>query len=324
MTQQHLKIGWVGFHQEGVPALLAMKELGIRLEAVITLNEDSLQKRSANVRYSDVLHDWDVPLYQISNVNAPSTIDLLKQLDLDLLFVIGWSQILSPEALRTARIGVIGAHASLLPSNRGSAPINWALIKGQTTTGNTLMWLSEDVDAGRIIDQIEFPITIYDTCATLYEKVASTNRTMIQKVLSRLQSGEVPGYEPAHIDERLLARRRPSDGLIDWTRSAREVYDFIRALTRPYPGAFSFLDGSCWTIQSCALLPDADSASVPGLIIGPIFSPVADACGMVVSCGRGTLVLLELERQDGLILKGFSLSEFACEVKESRKVWSHE
>jgi hypothetical protein len=60
------------------------------------------------------------------------------------------------------------------------------------------------------------------------------------------------------------------------------------------------------------------------LIIGPIFSPVADACGMVVSCGRGTLVLLELERQDRLILKGFSLSEFACEVKESRKVWSHE
>ena len=324
MAQQNLKIGWVGFHQEGVSALLAIKEAGIQPEAIITLNEASLQKRSGSVSYRDVLDSWNVAVHEIANINDPATIELLRQLELDVLFVIGWSQILGPEALRTARIGVIGAHASLLPANRGSAPINWALIKGQTITGNTLMWLSEEVDAGRVIDQMEFPITIYDTCATLYEKVAVTNRLMIQKALVRLKAGDIPGVELEQTHEPLLARRRPSDGLINWTRSAREVYDFIRALTRPYPGAFSFLDGTCWTVHSCALLPDGYSSSKPGEIIGPVFSPVAEACGMVVSCGRGSVVLLELQRQDGQILSGSAISDFASEAKESRKVWKNE
>lgn len=324
MAQQNLKIGWAGFHQEGVSALLALKKAGIRLEAILTLNDDSLQKRSANVRYSEVLDGWDVPLHPIANINEASTIELLKQLDLDILFVIGWSQILNAAALRTARIGVIGAHASLLPFNRGSAPINWALIKGQTSTGNTLMWLSEEVDAGRIIDQMEFAITPYDTCATLYEKVAVTNRIMIQKAIPRLLTGEIPGYAPGHSDEPLLPRRRPSDGLIDWTRAAGEVYNFVRALTRPYPGAFSVLNGTCWVIQSCALLPDETLSLTPGRVTGPLVSPVAEACGMVVSCGRGSVVLLELQRRDGLILKGSRLSDLAMDMKESGKVWSNE
>jgi methionyl-tRNA formyltransferase len=241
-------------------------------------------------------------------------------MNLDLLLVIGWSQILSSAALATARIGAIGAHASLLPHNRGSAPINWAILRGEQTTGNTLIWLADNVDEGQIIDQIEFPISPYDTCETLYQKVAESNHIMIQRALPMLLAGECPGVPQPPSDEPLLARRRPADGLLDWHQSAVNVYNFIRALTRPYPGAFSFLDGRRWIIQSAALLPGSLECDVPGTVIGSVVSPVAESCGQVVACGSGYVLILEIEADDGTILKGSSLSN--CDW--TGKVWAHE
>jgi methionyl-tRNA formyltransferase len=242
-------------------------------------------------------------------------------MNLDLLLVIGWSQILSSAALTTARIGAIGAHASLLPDNRGSAPINWAIIRDEKTTGNSLIWLSDNVDEGRIIDQVEFPISAYDTCETLYQKVAESNRAMIQRVLPRLLAGERPGQPQPPSDEPLLPRRRPTDGLLDWHQSAVNVYNFIRALTRPYPGAFSFLDGRRWTIQSAALLPAVSQEDqVAGTVISSVVSPVAEACGQLVACGSGCVIVLEIEADDGTVLKGTDLSD--CDW--TGKVWAHE
>ena len=147
MPVQNLRIGWLGFHQEGIPALRGLKESGIHLEAVITLDEAGVAQRSAIADYAGVVDGWDIPLHLIRNINDAASLGLLHSLRLDLLFVIGWSQILKRDALAAAKIGVVGAHASLLPHNRGSAPINWSLIRGEAVTGNTLIWLTEDVDA---------------------------------------------------------------------------------------------------------------------------------------------------------------------------------
>jgi methionyl-tRNA formyltransferase len=315
-----LRIGWIGFHQEGIRALQGLRDAGVPLVAVITLNEPAAAKRCATAEYSDVLEGWNVPLHHVHNINDEQTIQLLSVMNLDLLLVIGWSQILSSAALATARIGAIGAHASLLPHNRGSAPINWAILRGEQTTGNTLIWLADNVDEGQIIDQIEFPISPYDTCETLYQKVAESNHIMIQRALPMLLAGECPGVPQPPSDEPLLARRRPADGLLDWRQSAVNVYNFIRALTRPYPGAFSFLDGRRWIIQSAALLPGSLECDVPGTVIGSVVSPVAESCGQVVACGSGCMLILEIEADDGSILKGSSLSD--CDW--TGKVWAHE
>lgn len=315
-----LRIGWIGFHQEGIRALQGLRDAGVPLVAVITLNEPAAAKRCATAEYSDVLEGWNVPLHHVHNINDEQTIQLLSVMNLDLLLVIGWSQILSSAALATARIGAIGAHASLLPHNRGSAPINWAILRGEQTTGNTLIWLADNVDEGQIIDQIEFPISPYDTCETLYQKVAESNHIMIQRALPMLLAGECPGVPQPPSDEPLLARRRPADGLLDWHQSAVNVYNFIRALTRPYPGAFSFLDGRRWIIQSAALLPGSLECDVPGTVIGSVVSPVAESCGQVVACGSGCMLILEIEADDGTILKGSSLSN--CDW--TGKVWAHE
>jgi methionyl-tRNA formyltransferase len=314
-----MRIAWIGFHQEGIPALRALAENGYQLQAVITLTLQAAAKRSASYDYPALCRQLKLPLHQVADINHPTTIALLQSLDLDLVFVIGWSQILKPETLQTARIGMIGTHASLLPHNRGSAPINWAIIKGEGVTGNTLIWLSPQVDAGAIIDQVPFPITPYDTCDTLYRKVAQTNKTMILKVLPRLLAGDQVGIPQDRGSEAVLPRRRPRDGIIDWGKTNTQIYDFIRALTRPYPGAFSFLAAQRWLIWKAALLPGlGDHHLPPGTIIGPVVSPQPAACGQLVAAGAGFVLLLEIENEEGQALSGPALSDQSW----SGKVWS--
>lgn len=317
-----LRIGWIGFHFEGQSALAALLDEGVSVAAVITLDEPRLAARSGTVEYDDLCRRYNVPLFKVRHINDAESVELLRRLDLDVAFVIGWSQIIGPEALHAPRMGMIGAHAALLPHNRGSAPVNWAILRGETEGGNTLLWLSEKVDEGEIIDQTAFAITEYDTCATVYEKVAQSNRDMILRLLPKLMAGQRIARPQPHPDEPLLPRRRPNDGLIDWTRSSREVYDFIRALTRPYPGAFSWLDGAKYWIWDAAVLPgDPYPTASPGQTLGAMIHPLpAHACGQVVACGAGAILILEAESSDGSLLKGRRL----CEVDWKEKTWSHE
>lgn len=312
-------MAWIGFHAEGVPALEALLAADAPIGAVLTLAPEKAAKRSGVADYAPVCRRFNVPLHHIADVNGPDAVRLLTELAPDVVFVIGWHQIVKPDVLALAKTGMIGAHASLLPRNRGSAPINWAIINGEKETGNTLIWLAPDVDAGEIIDQQPFDITPYDTCATLYDKVAWSNRDMLLALLPKLLAGERPGTPQILDGTPVLARRRPADGLMNWHNSARVLYDFVRALTRPYPGAYSALDGTVFKVWSTALPPVIDtSRAAPGTVLGCVVSTVPDACGQAVATGRGTLILLELETPDGSILKGPAL----CEQPWAGKVWT--
>lgn len=312
-----MKIGWIGFHQEGLLAFQAVLNAGFTIEAVFTLKDEDAARRSGAADYEPLCFEYDVPLYKVKNINSDDAAQLLGELHLDFIVVLGWSQILRPRVLRLARIGIAGAHASLLPRNRGRAPVNWALIKGETETGNTLMWLAEGVDSGQIIDQTVIPISPYDTCATIYEQVALSNRDMLLRLLHQLEAGERPGRPQPATDEPLLPARKPEDGLINWEAPAGDVYNFVRALTRPYPGAFSHLNGRRWTVWQCALLPGRYRQALPGQVIGAVISPEAAACGQVVACGDGAVLLLEVEGEGGECLNGYRL----CEQPWQGEVW---
>lgn len=321
-----MRFGWIGVHKEGLPALEALLEARAPLVAALTLKPELAATRSGAADYRAVCSRNELPLYEIANVNDESTLQLLRDLKLDVVFVIGWSQILKPATLQAARLGMIGAHASLLPHNRGSAPINWALIRGERMTGNSLMWLAEGVDAGDLIDQTAFCISPYDTCATLYERVAESNRDMLLRLLPALLAGQRPGTPQRHSHQPVLPRRRPADGRVDWRGDAASIYAFVRALTKPYPGAFSWLDSQRWTIWDAALLPGgADGVGLiptaaPGEILGPVVSPTDAACGQVVACGTGALLLLELQSDDGEVLRGRRLSELPW----TGRTWTNE
>ncbi|HSA54658.1 MAG TPA: methionyl-tRNA formyltransferase [Gemmatimonadaceae bacterium] len=309
-----MRLAWIGMHAEGIPAFEALLAAGAPLQGAVTLVPELAAKRGGAGDYREVCRRYGVPLYYVADLNAAAARAVLSALAPDVVFVVGWHQFIRPETLRLARVGMISAHASLLPHNRGSAPINWAIIRGERETGNTLFWLAEEMDAGDIIDQTAFPIAPYDTAASLYERVAESTRDMLLRLLPRLLAGERPGRPQPPSTEPVLRRRRPADGRIDWTWSGQTIYDFVRALTRPYPGAFGTLEGRLWRIWQAALPPSAmgnvpRNGAAAGEILGPVVSPVGDACGQLVACGRGAVILLEVEAEDGRVLRGRALSE---------------
>lgn len=308
-----MKFAWVGFHAEGLAALRALLEARAPIAAVLTLKPELAAKRSGVIDYAPLCAEYGVPLHHIAGINEPDAYHVLESIAPDVIFVIGWHQIVRPPVMRLAKRGLIGAHASVLPHNRGSAPVNWTIIRGERQAGNTLMWLAEGVDEGDIIAQRAFPITPYDTCATLYAQVGASNRDMLLEVLPRLLAGERPGRPQERGNEPVLPRRRPTDGRIAWDAPAARVYDFIRALTRPYPGAFSSLEGKQWWIWEAALPPDRGPVAgvEPGGIVGPVVSPMQDACGQLVACGSGAVILLDIESDAGTRLRGPALSELA-------------
>ena len=304
-----MKFAWVGFHTEGLAALDALLAAGAPIAAVLTLTPELAAKRSGGVDYSALCAKYNVPLHYITGINEPAAYEILKDIAPDVIFVIGWHQIVRQPVMGLPRLGLVGAHASFLPHNRGSAPINWAILRGEQESGNTLMWLADGVDEGDIIDQRAFPITPYDTCNTLYAQVGATNRDMLLALLPKLLAGERPGRKQPHGGEPILRRRRPADGRITWDSPAKLVYDFVRALTRPYPGAFSTLNGTDWWIWDAALPPDLGPVGAPGEILGAVRSPAEGACGQLVACASGAIIVLEVSNAAGLRLNGRALAE---------------
>ena len=304
-----MRIGWVGVHAEGIQALEAVCAAEYDVVGMLTLRRDKAERRCGSADYETICQDYDIPLHEVDNVNDDSSIEILISWECDLLVVLGWGQILGSAALKSARTGVVGAHASMLPHNRGSAPVNWAIIRGEQQTGNSLIWLSEGVDTGEVIDQRAFAISAYDTCSTIYDKVAESNREMLLDLCFHLEAGQRPGKPQLHNDEIVLPRRRPQDGLIDWYSRSEDIYNMIRALTRPYPGAFADLNGQTYRIWNAALLPLQKSVAVPGTVLGRVCSPNSSACGQLVATNDGAILLLEVEDKNGQLLQGRTLSE---------------
>lgn len=304
-----INIVWVGCHEEGLKAFETILKMGHKVTKFITLNDESFGKRSAGSRdYFSLCEAYAVPIGLVSTIKNDEAYEMILAAKPDLMVVLGWSEILPERLLDIPTMGTVGAHAALLPHGRGSAPINWAIIKGEKQGGNSLMWLDKEVDKGNIIDQMGFDITPFDTCKTLYEKVAETNNVMLIRLIDRLSNNLPTVMDKQNItDEELLPRRRPKDGIMNWNQSSCKVYDFIRALTQPYPGAFSFLDGKKYKIWKAALLPMDEPNHVSGKILGPVISHVTDACGYLVSCATGSVIITSVEDEDGNIYEGKSL-----------------
>lgn len=294
-----VRIGWVSFHQESLPALEAIIAAGHKVDFLVTLTPEAKAKRSGAVDFADICAEHDIAVQAVRHIDDPDSARFIASRQPDLLVVLGWSQIIGDVVLGIPRIGTVGAHASLLPHNRGSAPVNWAIINGETESGNTLMWLNAGVDTGDIVDQRAFSISDEDTCATLYDKVAESNAEMMLDLVAALERGEMPRRPQPVSDESVLPRRKPSDGLIDWALSDQRIYDFVRALTRPYPGAFTWIAGERYNIWRAAKpLATLGETEVhePGTALGVVKLSGSDGYGLEVACGGGSIVLLEIAR----------------------------
>ncbi|MGA1823510.1 MAG: methionyl-tRNA formyltransferase, partial [bacterium] len=158
----------------------------------------------------------------------------------DLIVVCGWQRLICKEILTIPSLGTIGFHSSLLPKYRGRAPVNWAILLGERETGITMFYLTPEADTGDIIAQKVFPILFNDDCGTIYEKAAKAGAEMIKEYLPQIKNGTAPAIHNPSASYPAYPKRIPEDGRIDFNRSALDIYNFVRSLTRPYPGAFYY------------------------------------------------------------------------------------
>jgi Methionyl-tRNA formyltransferase len=170
------------------------------------------------------------------------------------------------DVLSIPSVTAVGMHPAPLPRGRGRAPIAWSLIKGLEETALSFFHLVEEADAGDLIGQKPILIDTTDDAADLYEKVVDAARELIRHYYPQFEAGVVPRNPQDETQATWWPKRDPHHGLIDWTKPSQEVYNWIRGQTRPYPGAFSYLDGRKVTIWSANPPTDSTAFVTPGEI----------------------------------------------------------
>ena len=283
-----MRVGFVTAVELGRACIEEIHAIGSSLDLAVTLRDGVATAKSGRVQLDEMCALHGTRLLKVRNINDPQAVEALREARLDWLFIVGWSQIARAEALGTAAQGVLGIHPTLLPEGRGRAPIPWAIIKGLERTGVTLFRLDTGVDSGPVAGQIEIPIASGETATTLYSKVIAAHRALIRDCWPQLVNGGIKFIGQDESRASYWPGRGPEDGRIDLVGRADDAERLVRAVTRPYPGAF-FDHGSVryrlWSANRC----DATDA--------PAVPTVADGT-LLIGFPDGGLVSTDWERID--------------------------
>ncbi len=241
--------GCTSFSEKILKELIKIKHINI--EAIFSIPSNfsiSYNKEKVkNTNFKDLsiyADQLEIPIYWVDSkkgnkiTNYSNTI---KKINPDIILVMGWYYMVPKEIREIAKYGAWGIHASILPNYAGGAPLVWAIIEGQNSTGVTLFRLSDGVDDGDIISQDEFIIEENDTIREVYEKATVSSVKLLKEVFSKdLKEVNFKVQDKSKI--KIYPQRSPEDGEINWNWSIKKIRDFIRAQTKPYPGAWTIIN----------------------------------------------------------------------------------
>jgi methionyl-tRNA formyltransferase len=284
--------------EEGLLPLAECELAGIittPAEIEISYSEEPLKIRT-HARFDDLARRAQCPVACLSaRPTAASYLEPLLEWRPDLVLVLGWYYKVPRDARSLPPLGCLGIHASLLPKYRGGAPIPWAIINGDRESGVTLFHLEEEADAGDIVAQRAFPIASSDTCADVIARATQTSIDLLRETVPALAAGSAPRRAQREDEATWYPQRSADDGRIDWRWPASRVHDFVRAQTRPYPGAFTALDShegpGMGPITIWTAMPGPAVAGRPGA-----FAMLGDRLG--ITCGDGSLLVAEVGLPD--------------------------
>ncbi len=257
---------------------------------------------SLHARHSDIVDL--APLAQVLGVdlgyaaksNAQETLAMVRTARPDYVFVVGWSQLVGEEFCAIASRGTIGYHPAPLPRLRGRAVIPWTILLNEPISASTLFWIGQGTDDGDILAQEFFHVAPDETAHGLYAKHMDTLRGMLRSWLPQVASGHAPRHKQDTRFATWAARRTPADGDIDWGADAEHIDRLVRAVGRPYPGAFSWIGASRMTVWSTRLCAEPwRYHALPGQVLG------IDGAVMRVMTGSGPIDLVEWESADGVM-----------------------
>jgi len=239
-----MRLVYMGTPQFAVQPLLALAAAGHEIAGVVTRADKPAGRGRILVAppVKQIAQEKGFTVFQPRRVREPEFLEVLRALAPDVIVVAAYGQILPGGILTLPRYGCLNIHASLLPLYRGAAPINWAIVQGETHTGITIMQMDEGMDTGGILLQESIPIEPQDTAGTLSDKLSLLGARLIIAALQGVGSGTLTPVPQDGSRATLAPLLKKGDGLIDWNLPAREIHKRIRGLS-PWPGAYSYLDG---------------------------------------------------------------------------------
>jgi len=237
--------------------------------------------------------------YETKQVGSARWSTFWESTPVDLLFAVNWRYLLPSNVYQRPRLGSYAFHDSLLPEYRGFSPTVWAMINGEDHTGATLFEIADEVDTGDIVDQELVPIGPHDTIAHVVERTTEAYLLVLERSLDSLVTGTFVRRPQDHARATYVPKRLPEDNRIDWHSSSQEIYNLIRAVSSPYPGAYTYLDGKLVRVWSAAPVKSARRyvGRIPGRVV-----EVHPREGAVVLTGDGAILITEVQREGGEIV----------------------
>lgn len=280
-----MNVIFVGTAPLGIPTLKALAEKH-RVLAVFT-QPDRPAGRGLHLTPPPIKRialELGLPVYQPEKINR--SIELIKTLAPEVIVVVAFGQFLSKRLLEIPHYGCINLHASLLPKYRGAAPIQWAIINGETETGLTTFLVNEEMDAGDILLQERVPIFDEDTGGSLHERLAALGPDLVLRTLEGLERGTLTPIPQDHSHATFAPKIEDAVCKIDWSRPARKIFHLIRGLN-PQPGAYTLLEERRVKVYGSRIVEGKHGA--PGCVIG------VGSAGPIVQCGQDALELTEVQ-----------------------------
>lgn len=295
MKGKDLRIVFMGTPEFAVASLRRLVEEGYNIVAVVT-TPDKPAGRGQKLHQSDVkvaAQELGLPILQPERLRDEAFVEAMRELKPDLGIVIAFRML--PEVIwAMPKLGTFNLHASLLPQYRGAAPINWAVINGETKTGITTFLLNHEIDKGAIIGQVEEPITSDDTVGTMYDKLMHRGCDLVVDTVECIAAGDYTAIEQMHIDESTLKpapKIFKDDCRIDWSWEGERIVNFVRGLS-PYPAAWTPMYINGQEQDSAKIFRVSFTAAQHAESVGTI---KADSKRMEVACADGWVEIHELQ-----------------------------
>jgi methionyl-tRNA formyltransferase len=278
-----MKIVFIGSVKFSLSALELLLDLKSQIVGICTLkNSDS---NSDFVDLSKISTEHGIPWIYSADINSQESINWIKSKEPDVILCFGWSKMLKKDVLNLPKFGVIGFHPTLLPANRGRHPIIWALSLGLQKTGSTFFFMDEGVDNGDLISQREIRIDVEDNAETLYEKLTNVALDQIREFLPNLKNGSIHRIKQNELQSNTWRHRSDKDGKIDWRMSAHAIHNLVKAISKPYPGAYFEYKNERIIVWKTSIILGTKENLEPGKIIS------ISENGTVVKCGDESIQL---------------------------------